>query len=165
MVSEKVKTMGCDHCHCNDASSSLEMYNISSEERKLWKVEELGTESPYRCITCRNCTQCKKGDTLEAISLKEEAEQAQIELSVELDPANNTLWAKLPFVVDPVVALKPNRFVAERVLKSQMALFEKRPGMREDAVKSHQKLRYWTRAMLWHTEISGGGEGGGWIYG
>jgi hypothetical protein len=61
--------------------------------------------------------------------------------------------------------LKPNRFVAKRVLKSQLALFEKRLGMREDAVKSHQKLRYWTRAMLWHTEISGGGEGGGWIYG
>jgi hypothetical protein len=118
----------------------MEIFNISAEERKLWHVEELGTESPYRCITCRNCTQCKKEDQLEAISLKEEAEQAMIEQSVELDADSNTLWAMLPFIEDPVTALKPNRFIAEKVLKSQLAMFDKKPGMREDAVKSHQKL-------------------------
>jgi hypothetical protein len=116
MVEEKGKSMGCGHCHCED-SWSVGIFNISAEERRLWHVEELGTESPYRCITCRNCGQCKKGDKLEVISLKEEAEQAIIEQSVELDADSNTLWAKLPFIEDPVTALKPNRFVAERVLK------------------------------------------------
>ena len=127
----------CSHCHCE---ASAGMYSAASQERQLWRVEELGTESPYRCVSCRNCNKCKNGDTLEAISFREEAEQALIEQSVDLEPAKNTLWAKLPFVADPVEMLKPNRFIAEKVLKSQLLMFEKHPGMRQDAVKSHQKL-------------------------
>ena len=77
---------------------------------------------------------------MEAISFREEAEQALIEQSVELDPEKNILWAKLPFILDPVAMLRPNRFIAEKVLKSQLQMFDKNPGMRLDAVKSHQKL-------------------------
>jgi hypothetical protein len=50
------------------------------------------------------------------------------------------VWAKLPFIEDPVTNLKPNRFVAERVFKTQLELFRKNPSMRENTVKSHQKL-------------------------
>jgi hypothetical protein len=79
-------------------------------------------------------------ENLEAISFKEEAEQALIEDSVELDPMKDVIWAKLPFIEDPVTSLKPNRFVAEKVLKTQLELFRKNPSMREDTVNSHQKL-------------------------
>jgi hypothetical protein len=43
-------------------------------------------------------------------------------------------------VEDPVVNLRPNRFIAEKVLQSQLELVRKNPSMREDTVKSHQKL-------------------------
>ncbi len=43
-----------------------------------------------------------------------------IEDSVELDPMKDVTWAKLPFIEDPVTSLKPNRFVAEKVLKTQL---------------------------------------------
>jgi hypothetical protein len=59
---------------------------------------------------------------LEAVSFKEEAEQAMIEDSVELDPVKDIIWAKLPFLEDPVPNLKPNRFIAEKVLKTQLEL-------------------------------------------
>ncbi len=59
---------------------------------------------------------------------------------MELDPVKNTVWAKLPFIEDPAANLKPNRFVAERVFKTQLELIRKNPSMREDTVKSHQKL-------------------------
>ncbi len=59
---------------------------------------------------------------------------------VELDPVKNTVCAKLPFIEDPVANLKPNRFVAERVFKTQLEFIRKNPSMREDTVKSHQKL-------------------------
>ncbi len=59
---------------------------------------------------------------------------------MELDPVKNTVWAKLPFIEDPVANLKPNRFVAKRVFKTQLELIRKNPSMREDMVKSHQKL-------------------------
>ena len=140
LVEDVVKNEGCDHCHCEEGAGGVEMYNIVGEERKLWQVEQLGTESPYRCVNCRNCSRCKKGDVLEVVSLKEEAEQFLIEQTVELDAENNTLWALLPFVEDPVVALKPNQFVAEKVLRSQLELFRKNPSMREDTLKSHKKL-------------------------
>jgi hypothetical protein len=131
----------CDHCHCEEeAAEEIGMFTVAAEERRLWKVEELGTESPYRCVSCRKCSQCRDGPSLEATSFKEEAEQALIEESIELDLASQTVWAKLPFVEDPAEKLRPNRFVAEKVLKAQLEMFRKNPTMREDALKSHQKL-------------------------
>ncbi len=59
---------------------------------------------------------------MEAVSFKEEAEQAMIEDSVELDPVKDIIWAELPFVEDPVPNLKPNRFFVEKVLKTQLEL-------------------------------------------
>ncbi len=59
---------------------------------------------------------------MEAVSFKEEAEQALIEDSVELDPVKDIIWAKLPFVEDPVPNLKPIRFITEKVLKTQLEL-------------------------------------------
>ncbi len=44
-----------------------------------------------------------------------------IEVSVELDPVKDIIWAKLPFVEDPVPNLKPNS-IAEKVLKTQLEL-------------------------------------------
>jgi hypothetical protein len=132
---------GCLHCRCEEPSENYTgIYSASKEEKNFWKVEDLGTESPYRCIDCRSCTKCRNGDELEAISFKEEAEQHLIEASVELDPVNHLVWAKLPFILDPFEYLRENRFIAEKVLQTQMQLFSKNPSAREDTLKSHQKL-------------------------
>ena len=90
--SEKIMDGGCEHCHCGEENTvQASSYNMAALERKLWEVEELGTESPYRCIACRACAKCRKGDEIEMVSLREEAEQAQIESSVELDAENHIL--------------------------------------------------------------------------
>jgi len=130
---------GCNHCHCGEPTVAA-IFSAASDEKNLWRVEELGTESPYRCISCRNCSKCRNGEVLEAISFKEEAEQAIIEDSVQLDLDNNKVWATLPFIEDPVIHLQPNRVVAEKILNSQLHLFTKNPSMREDTLKSHKKL-------------------------
>ncbi len=97
---------GCNHCHCDEESvEATGIYSAVREEKEFWRVENLGTESSYRCISCRNCSKCRNGDTLEAVSFKEEAEQALIEASVELDPVRDVVWAKLPFIEDPVTNL------------------------------------------------------------
>ena len=141
MHSEEMVDGGCDHCHCGEGETDHQAaYNVAGMERKLWEVEQLGTESPYRCVSCRSCSKCRMGDQLEMVSLREEAEQVLIESSIELDAVNNILWATLPFVEDPTEKLLPNRFIAEKVLQSQQKMFSRNPGMREDAVKSHQKL-------------------------
>ena len=81
------------------------------------------------------CQQCKRGDQLEEISFREEAEQALIETSIELDIKKKELRAYLPFVEDPTIALTPNRFIAEKVFRTQLELFKKKPDMREDTLK------------------------------
>ena len=141
MYGEETVDGGCDHCHCGESEPEQSaVYTVAGLERKLWEVEQLGTESPYRCVACRSCSKCRKGDQLEMVSLKEEAEQSIIENSIELDSKKNILWATLPFVEDPVMKLQHNRFIAEKVLQSQQKMFSRDPSMREDAVKSHQKL-------------------------
>ena len=83
-------------------------YSIRVEESRFEEVENLGSELPYRCVRCRNCSDCKKGELLEKISLQEEMEQALIEGSVYLIPEQSKLVAKLPFILDPSVHIKPN---------------------------------------------------------
>ncbi len=67
----------------------------------------------------------QEGENLQAVSCKGYGEEAWIEDNVELDQVKDIICAKLPFVEDPVANLKPNRFVAEKVLKTQLELFRK----------------------------------------
>lgn len=142
IVEQGELSVGCAHCHCEEspAGDLPRFYNVAAEERKFWQVEQLGSESPYRCVSCRSCARCRKGDVLESISLREEAEQSLIENTIELDLDNSIVWGLLPFVEDPTQQLKPNRYVAERVFQAQQNLFKKNPSMVADTLKSHQKL-------------------------
>ena len=115
-------------------------YSVKDETKRFDALERIGSEIDYRCISCRNCARCRNGDQLEQISLQEEAEQFLIEASVTLNVEAQRLEAKLPFIEDPLTCLKPNRFIAEKVLESQMKIFAKHPEMREDTLKSHNKL-------------------------
>ena len=54
----------------------------------------------YRCPTCRACSSCKD-EGLEARSIAEDREQAMIDGSVEFDPGEGKLTARLPFIKDP----------------------------------------------------------------
>ena len=38
----------------------------------------------YRCIECKNCSECKKSVRIESISIQEEVEQSIIEKSIEV---------------------------------------------------------------------------------
>ena len=116
-------------------------YSIRTDETRFGEIETLGSKAQYRCVRCRNCNDCRKGEVLERVSLQEETEQFLIESSVKLNIEERRLESALPFIKDPLENLKPNRFVAEKVLESQLKLVIKNPEMREDIIKSHNKLR------------------------
>ena len=138
-----LEVMNCPNEHCEEHDQlSTDWSNVRESSDRFEDSQSVGQIAEYRCIKCRNCSSCRKGDILEKVSLQEECEQFQIEESVSLNVAEKRLIAKLPFTKDPAVHLKPNRKVAEKVLESQMRLIEKNPEMREDIVKSHQKLLY-----------------------
>lgn len=143
----------CNQQHCNKHSVeggwmvplswdiSSTRYSIRLDENRFTEIEDIGTSTQYRCIRCRNCSDCRKGELLERTSLQEEAEQALIESCVTLDPENKRLESRLPFIKDPFQQLKPNRHIAEKVLQSQLRLVTKNPEMKMDVIKSHEKLR------------------------
>ena len=114
--------------------------SVVRDEKDYFAIEDLGTVTEYRCVACRNCARCRQGDSLEKVSLKEEAEQAQIENSVNLNVQEKTLEASLPFIDSPATKLTDNKKVAISIFRSQMRNIEKNPDMREDMVKSHDKL-------------------------
>ena len=45
MHSEEMVDGGCDHCHCGEGETDHQAaYNVAGMERKLWEVEQLGTD-------------------------------------------------------------------------------------------------------------------------
>ncbi len=94
--------------------------SAARDENKFWRLKELRPESPLT-IQVRLI---QEGENLEAVSFKV-SEEALIEDNVELYQGKDIIWARLPFVEDPVANLKPNRFDAEQVLKTQLELFRK----------------------------------------
>ncbi len=56
---------GCDHCHCKEETGP---YSAAKDEKDYWKVENLGTEATYRCISCRNCAKCRDSENQEPTS-------------------------------------------------------------------------------------------------
>ena len=141
---EFIKT-SCSVCETNievgcDTEPELS-YNIKLDEKRFGEVDDLGSSVDYRCVKCRNCSDCRKGEQLEWISLQEEREQALIESCIRLDTEKKQLISKLPFIADPTISLTSNYHIAERVLGSQLKLVEKNPEMLPDIIKSHDKLR------------------------
>lgn len=77
---------------------------------------------------------------LEKTSLEQEAEQAIIESCIRYIPDQKRLVTSLPFCKEPKNALKPNRFIAEKVLAAQVKLAKKNPEMVDDINQAHAKL-------------------------
>ena len=130
-----------DH-ECLPRCQTLEccLTSIGTELKNFERTEEIGSEMSYRCLKCRSCHDCKNGDTLESISLKEEQEQAQLELGIWLDVDKKRLYTSLPFLRDPEINLTENKHVAKKVLEQQIKLSKRNPDMVPGLVKSHNKL-------------------------
>ena len=105
------------------------------------KIEKAGTEVSYRCIDCRSCPKCKNGATFEAISIQEEIEQGLIERSIHVDISQGITIAKLPFLVDPDVRLKPNEQEAIKVFRGQVKKLNSSPEDKIAVVESESKLQ------------------------
>ena len=139
----------CENKHCSKHSEDRgwviplgwSCFNLTTRPLGFDDAEGLGAEVQYRCIRCRNCNDCRKGEVLERISLKEEAEQFLIEESVEYNPEAKRLEAVLPFIKPPGKNLFNNFNRAKKILESQLKLVGKSEQMMVDVLASHNKLR------------------------
>ena len=115
-------------------------YGIRHTRSRFAEVENAGSEITYRCVRCRNCSRCRQGESLETSSLKEEYEQYLVEESVRFDPDSGHIIARLPFISDPGTNLHPNRYIAERILESQLKQLSKNNQAKLDVAAAFEKL-------------------------
>ena len=108
---------------------------------KQFDVEKAGTEVSFRCVDCRDCMKCKRGESIEAISIQEEVEQDLIERNVFVDLDKGVTSCKLPFLVDPESRLVPNDNGALQVFRQQVRKLNANPEDKAAVIKSQQKLQ------------------------
>ena len=124
----------CSHC-------GLVVFLLESEARKFLDLNDAGLRMEYRCPTCRNCLDCKRGETYEKISFKQEEEQKKIRESVWIDPATSRPMAKLPFRVDPLQHLNDNRGLAMKMLERVCLKYAKDEEVVDLIEKAFKKLK------------------------
>ena len=105
---------------------------ISSHESPL-KIE-------YRCPKCRSCGSCRDAVDTEKISLREEAEDAEIKDSVKLDFKNRSFICKLPLRGKIDDFLSTNQHTAEKVLVKQCQLYSKDVAVTQMILQAMNKL-------------------------
>ncbi len=144
---EFTKPLICQVCECEEDYEDYKVRVIiaaNSPKREIKEfqlLEEYGGEDNYRCQKCRNCQDCKNAETLEEASLKEEHEDLLIHDSVTYVPTKKKCTAKLPFILDPSKYLADNKYIAVKILESQLRIASKSPEMIPDILQSHEKLR------------------------
>ena len=96
-----------------------------SRNQKIF--EQAGSIINYRCVTCRDCTNCKENESTAAISIKEEVEQHLINQSVTVDVETKESWATLPLLHNPEVKLVPNKDKALKIYRQQLKKLDQSP--------------------------------------
>ena len=94
----------------------------------------------YRCPSCRNCLNCRRGESYEKISIRQEAEQCLIRESIWIDPHSNRAVAKLPFRMNPVEVLTNNKGVSIKMLDRVCGKYFQEKEVVDLIVKAFDKL-------------------------
>ena len=120
-----------------------ETYHSAGLIKSFESAESTGFQVTYRCVTCRDCKMCKTHDSVEAISLKEEAEQALINSSVKINQETSITSARLPFISNPINRLAPNKSVASKVYGQQVKKLNNPDNSQDkiDVIQSEAKLQ------------------------
>ena len=118
----------------------------SQQDTDLHLLKHLVTsmEAPikieYRCPKCRGCAQCRNSVDTEKVSLREEAEDAEICKSVNLDFENRRIFCYLPLRGREEDFLTSNFNSALKIMDKQCQLYAKEPETRDMIVKGMSKL-------------------------
>ena len=137
----------CLHCVNEEVDQWKSKGNIvkrqslmtSWNEKLFNEVENAGSEILYRCVNCRSCKVCPKGEKVELMSIQEEVEQDIINKSVVVDIAKGVVMASLPVMCDAETKLAPNKNKALAVFRSQAKKLSKED--KQDIIQSEKKLQ------------------------
>ena len=140
---EEAKTLSKSQNDDED-NSEYKAYLIKKQLKFVKRFEEAelaGSEVSYRCVRCRGCPDCKRGERLDCISIQEEVEQTIIEKSVTVDLDKGCTSAKLPFLCDPAQKLASNKYQAKKIYDSQVKKLNLNPGDKMDVINAERNLQ------------------------
>ena len=133
----------CNHIQDTEISTAnftQDSFNEPTSSKQFVASEEAPLKIEYRCPRCRNCVQCRDAVETEKISLREEAEDAEIRDSVKLDFKNKRFICKLPLRGNVSEFLSTNKHSAEKVLEKQCQLYNKETEVKDLILKAMDKL-------------------------
>ena len=129
------------HCiHCEEIDFPICNATAQTELKKFLQQQEVGLDSTFKCIRCRNCKNCLKGAGQERMSMRQEAEQQIIKESVHIDKDLGRAVAKLPFMYDPTDKLVDNSRVAAKRLENVTRKYCSDPIVKDMLDKSMKKM-------------------------
>lgn len=108
--------------------------------RMMQKIQEQGISIDYRCVRCRNCSDCRDAAGTEQISFREEMEDSVIRTCVNIDLQAKKITARLPMRGDEAQYLSNNREIALKVLNTQCNKVKNDPETKELVLKAFNKL-------------------------
>ena len=138
-------------CECKKLCTSLNFNKNStlamftdlekiSPLSRLRLLEDGGLNIEYRCVKCRDCSDCRNAAETDKISLREEAEMHMIRESVKLDLPNKRIICSLPLRGSEKDFLTTNRDRALQVLDQQCRKYHKDKEVKDIAIKAFKKL-------------------------
>ena len=142
-----IKTYECQVTHDIENEQSPHDYIncacvlLARSKQTFDDSQNAGSEISYRCPKCRICQDCKSGEKIEIDSIEAEVQQDIINKSVQVDLTAKVTTATLPFIEDPVSALKPNREVAMKVYQCQVRKLSKDPQSKSDVIASEKAMQ------------------------
>ena len=124
----------------NDDSHNPRVMLLS--DGALNEADAAGSIIEYRCVGCRGCNNCKKGEQIEKASMESEFQQHVIDNCVSVDFENEETTALLPFIAEPTEKLaSSNEEIADEVYAQQVKKLSKLPSVKEEVLASEKKLQ------------------------
>ena len=116
-----------------DSSSKLSLLKKIAEIQEPLEVE-------YRCVQCRNCSQCRDADKTEKISIREESEMYAIRQSIFLNYDKKRIDCSLPLRGQEREFMSTNTDQAVAILNKQCKQHFNDPEVKESINKAFKKL-------------------------
>ena len=111
-----------------------------SNIKKNWSILDSGLQIDYRCVKCRDCSQCRNADQNEKISLRQEQEMQLIKESVHLDWDQKKIVCSLPLRGQERDFLATNKSRAMMVLDQQCMKWSNDEVNKPMIIAAFQKL-------------------------
>ena len=136
-LGKNIQSSTCYHCFAHQSLGEIEDIH---KLKTLCELQNSGLDVEFRCIKCRECSDCKNADETVKRSLRQEQEQYLIDSSVRLNFEEKTILCRLPCRGPESEFLSSNRDIAIKILDSVCHRYRKNEEVKRLLIGALQKM-------------------------